>query len=668
MLEDYAAILVQKFLGTYVRGINKEVLKISAWQGDVELKNMQLRPEALNALKLPVKVKAGFLGSVRLKVPWSKLGQEPVVVYLDRIFILAEPALQVEGSSEEALQEAKRNRVKEMEMKLLEARDELKPEANTSWLSSVINTIVGNLKLSISNIHIRYEDTESNPGHPFAAGLTLGKLLAVTVDDHGTETFATGVNLDRIRKSVVLESLAFYFDSDSNPWEVDKPWEDLRPSEWSQIFEFGEKDDSTSEKVSFKHSYILRPVTGTAKYTKLRLLEARRTNQALQKAAVDLDDVTLSLSKDGYRDIIMMADNFSAFNQRLKNAHYRPSLPVKSDPKSWWKYAYRVVTEETKKASGRLAWDQVLRYSKLRKKYVSLYASLLKADLSRMVVDDDEEIKKLDRQLDTEVILQWRMLAHKFVEESTKSEINSRKEKAKQSWWPFGSGSTKEEPELKGLTDEDWEKLNKIIGYRKENSDEFLLSIQDKNLIQFSLKVRMKHNASRLTHGDECLADLSCDELLCNIQMYTETKIFDVNLDSYKLSSPYGLLAKSATVSDSFGGVFYYKPFEEPIDWSFTAKAKPCYVTYLKESIDLIVAFFKSSPTISQNLAMEAAAAVQMTIDEVKRTAQQQVTRALKEKARFSLDLDIAAPKITIPSKFCPDGVHETNFCLTLEI
>lgn len=30
---------------------------------------MQLRPEALNSLKLPVKVKAGFLGSVRLKVP-----------------------------------------------------------------------------------------------------------------------------------------------------------------------------------------------------------------------------------------------------------------------------------------------------------------------------------------------------------------------------------------------------------------------------------------------------------------------------------------------------------------------------------------------------------------------------------------------------------------------
>lgn len=41
--------------------------------GDVELSNMQLKPEALNALKLPVKVKAGFLGSVKLKVGNSDL-------------------------------------------------------------------------------------------------------------------------------------------------------------------------------------------------------------------------------------------------------------------------------------------------------------------------------------------------------------------------------------------------------------------------------------------------------------------------------------------------------------------------------------------------------------------------------------------------------------------
>ncbi|XP_062094114.1 intermembrane lipid transfer protein VPS13-like [Humulus lupulus] len=87
-----------------------------------------------------------------------------------------------------------------MEMKLVEKAQQLKSEVNQSWLGSLINTIVGNLKLSISNIHIRYEDSESNPGHPFAAGVTLEKLLAVTVDDNGNETFITGGSLDRIQK------------------------------------------------------------------------------------------------------------------------------------------------------------------------------------------------------------------------------------------------------------------------------------------------------------------------------------------------------------------------------------------------------------------------------------------------------------------------------------
>lgn len=51
----------------------------------------QLRAEALNALDLPISVKAGFLGSITLKVPWNRLGQEPVIVLLDRIFLIAEP-------------------------------------------------------------------------------------------------------------------------------------------------------------------------------------------------------------------------------------------------------------------------------------------------------------------------------------------------------------------------------------------------------------------------------------------------------------------------------------------------------------------------------------------------------------------------------------------------
>lgn len=36
--------------------------------GDVVLKDLKLKAEALNSLKLPVRVKAGFVGSITLKV------------------------------------------------------------------------------------------------------------------------------------------------------------------------------------------------------------------------------------------------------------------------------------------------------------------------------------------------------------------------------------------------------------------------------------------------------------------------------------------------------------------------------------------------------------------------------------------------------------------------
>jgi vacuolar protein sorting-associated protein 13A/C len=46
------------------------------------------------------------------QVPWSRLGQDPVLVHLDHIFLLAEPATHVEGSSEDSVQEVKKNRIR----------------------------------------------------------------------------------------------------------------------------------------------------------------------------------------------------------------------------------------------------------------------------------------------------------------------------------------------------------------------------------------------------------------------------------------------------------------------------------------------------------------------------------------------------------------------------
>lgn len=58
--------------------------------------------------------------------------------------------------------------------------------------------------------------------------------------------------------------------------------------------------------------------------------------------------------------------------------------------------------------SGKMSWEQVLKYATLRKKYISLYASLLKSEPGRETIDDDKDIEELDRELDIELIVQWR--------------------------------------------------------------------------------------------------------------------------------------------------------------------------------------------------------------------------------------------------------------------
>ncbi|KMZ62918.1 hypothetical protein ZOSMA_43G00990 [Zostera marina] len=189
-------------------------------------------------------------------------------------------------------------------------------------------------------------------------GATLRKLSALTVDDFGKETFATGGALQNIQKSVELERLSLYFDSDICPWNTEKPWHNLIPSEWIQIFEPQNKNGKNSKKNPEVHSYLLKPVTGNARYIKLPSNESRIPEKPLQKAIVYLDDVTLCLSKEGYRDTLMLADNFSFFNQRLKYVHHRPHTSIKLDPVSWWKYAYRVVIDEMKKARQGRIWTK----------------------------------------------------------------------------------------------------------------------------------------------------------------------------------------------------------------------------------------------------------------------------------------------------------------------
>ena len=44
-------------------------------------------------------------------------------------------------------------------------------DQNDPFFERLAKTIIKNLEVIITNVHIRYEDKQSNPGYPFAAGV-----------------------------------------------------------------------------------------------------------------------------------------------------------------------------------------------------------------------------------------------------------------------------------------------------------------------------------------------------------------------------------------------------------------------------------------------------------------------------------------------------------------
>ena len=318
MLESQLAFLLQRYLGDYVSGLDKSALEVSVLRGDVTLTNLSLKPGALDGLALPVTVRAGLLGRLSLRIPWANLRGSPVVVEVDRLYILAGPAdADANAASAPATPSAAAAADAALTRKLVD-------DAELDWVQAVAagvrsagadlaasaadaddrgggllrglaDVIVGNLQLSITNVHIRYEDEAGGgaPGAPpLAAGVTLARLDARTVDADGAPAFVAHDPLSLLRKAAALTRLAAYFDAGAEPWPPPRgaaSWAAVPPAAWDALFADGVRaapavssrgGGGTTTLLSSPglaaatsgpaatRQYILRPVGGKAAWTR----------------------------------------------------------------------------------------------------------------------------------------------------------------------------------------------------------------------------------------------------------------------------------------------------------------------------------------------------------------------------------------------------------------
>ncbi|GIL65097.1 hypothetical protein Vafri_18864, partial [Volvox africanus] len=508
MFEAQVAYYLNKYLGKYLQGLDADSLRISVWRGDVELRNLSLRPEALQDLDLPVTVKAGLLGRLTLKVPWTALGREPVVVEFDRLYLLAcpkDPLQPAQGAKVDVSQyeaevaagelSAKRQRVlaaetqwlQELQAKMALKAQQLQQQQQQQGqgqggtpkragggglfninLQALIHTILGNLQLRLTNVHIRYEDSCSLPGQLLSGGLLLGRVSAHTVDEKGREAFVTADVLNLLRKAIVLQDFGVYFDVGSPFMDPPKDWASLNAREWDMLLSparhapaaiavgGGGGGGGGSGGPQYRHHFLLLPISGQMNYVRrsTRFLSTSQSSDGSddgggggrpprQEGRIALRALSLALSREQYvgaRALLEALDDYTAnAPYRAMRPHCRPTSGA--DARVWWRYALFAVQKQLRlQRGGGCSWAQLQTACRLRKKYIPAYARCLTAAAAAAVgapsgtgattassgrgggggmslevvagLGGDDSIGEMDAQLPEGTILLFRRMAH----------------------------------------------------------------------------------------------------------------------------------------------------------------------------------------------------------------------------------------------------------------
>jgi vacuolar protein sorting-associated protein 13A/C len=206
-------VLFNRILAPYVENLDMNQVNYGIGQGQLTLRGLRLKKGALDKFRLPIDVSEGHLGKFTLSLHWMNLGNQPVEILIEDVYLLVVPSPQTGTDPEEdesRAQAAKAERLENAELLHMRGDAEVSsgdsPQSQGVW-ASLIAKVINNLQVTVKNIHIRYEDKMSVPGHPFAAGITLAGFTAVSVNENWKPAFIEST-AGAINKVIYLKFVA----------------------------------------------------------------------------------------------------------------------------------------------------------------------------------------------------------------------------------------------------------------------------------------------------------------------------------------------------------------------------------------------------------------------------------------------------------------------------
>ncbi|XP_078095173.1 intermembrane lipid transfer protein VPS13D isoform X6 [Mustelus asterias] len=403
MLEGLAAWVLNTYIGKYVNNLNTDQLSIALMKGAVELENLPLKRDALKELDLPFEVKAGFIGKITLQIPFYRPHVEPWVISISGLHLIGAPIKQSEFD-----EETERSLDRKRKCALLDAleakwKSNQQQKGESYWYSataSMVTRIVENVELKVRNVHLRFEDDTTIPGHPFAFGICIKSVSVQNAEDELVEKSIR-------KKRLQIEDFSIY-------WAVDcKLLGDITTAELQEAMDyFLENRD---------HKYILEPVCASALLKRNGTKEPLRSrNTPRIECDVKLKTIPLKLSQVQYQQLMTFLKEMERKERQLQLRKWRPKVPIKSNSREWWNFALNANLAEIREQRRRLNWMFLLQRARDAVLYTEKYHHKLKGSLNSF---EDEELERIeDEQTFEELKILREIVYERFKKQDTLAE------------------------------------------------------------------------------------------------------------------------------------------------------------------------------------------------------------------------------------------------------
>ncbi|KNC49059.1 vacuolar protein sorting-associated protein 13C [Thecamonas trahens ATCC 50062] len=678
MFEGMVAGLLTKYLGDFVDNIDPKQLSISIWGGDVVLHDLNLKPDALASLELPVTVIRGVIGSLVLKADWKNLKSKPVVAELSDVYVVAGPKAaepydeKTENAKAQAAKQAQLVALEDAKAQAAAARAGQTPEEPADTFTSRLTAkVVDNIQVSIRNIHIRYEDDVTNPDAPFACGITLENLSAYSTDENWERKFLEGDH-PLVHKVVDLRNLGVY-------WNPTPPGVQPRFVGAVPPARFAHSMGALVPRVGAPvgHHYLVRPISGT---THLILNKRTRPDMAVPKiqVTIELDALQVEMEEDQFGSAMALSQGFSLYSRGYKYRKHKPaSRPTNGA--EWWALARECVLADVRANS--LSWSPAFFNQRISDKrmYVKLY-SKHKLEPTKMTKQEEKTLAILESRLLFDDIRYFRSIADAQIKDELDARaeakkassggwfsgwfggggsVEKKKDKAKDKAKAKGKGKSKGEPAAASsdasgsalaLSDEQRAFLYSAIDYEDGEMHEtevppgYVHTKATFSLGTFSISLKQDESAPLTTTALNGLV-VDYKQRPANMEaLYPDTRY---PLIVSTPPPPPGVDRSVVPLIDLF---YEQTPLDKHADMVVKLSARPLDVVYNAGFVTRISTMFTAAAGADSAEALDdLSKAYQYQVDSLRLSAANNIAYAVENHTTTDLQLDVAAPHILVP-------------------